>query len=94
MVDKAGKAALVELLGTIAYRRTLAELRRQGSCTVAGVQYRCTVQGRVQRGGHAGAGGQPRHGPALQGGRHQGPGQERGARAAALTVGSAPGTGT
>ena len=29
MVDKAGKAALVELLGTIAYRRTLAELRRQ-----------------------------------------------------------------
>ena len=40
MVDKATKAALVELLGTIAYRRTLAELRRQGYCTVASVQYR------------------------------------------------------
>ena len=45
MVDRAGKAALVELLGTIAYRRTLAELRRQGYCTVyngqcTGVLYR------------------------------------------------------
>ena len=94
MVDRAGRAALVELLGTIAYRRTLAELRRQGYCTVASVQYRCTVQGRVQRGGHAGAGRQPRHGAAVQGGRHQGPRQEGGARAGALTLGSAPGTGT